>query len=64
MLKIFHLACACLMLALPAQVPAQTYPTKPIRFIVPLAAGGGMDTVARSLAQKLGENLGQTHRRG
>ena len=60
MLKIFYLACACLMLALPAQAPAQAYPTKPIRFIVPLAAGGGMDTVARSLAQKLGENLGQT----
>lgn len=60
MLKIFHLACAGLMLALPAQAPAQTYPAKPIRFIVPLAAGGGMDTVTRSLAQKLGENLGQT----
>lgn len=60
-MKIFHLACAGLMLALPAQVPAQpSYPTKPVRFIVPLAAGGGMDTVARSLAQKLGESLGQT----
>jgi tripartite-type tricarboxylate transporter receptor subunit TctC len=39
---------------------AQTYPTKPIRLIVPLAAGGGMDTVARGVGQKLGENLGQT----
>ncbi len=58
-MKIFHLACAGLMLVLPAQVPAQDYPTKPVRFIVPLAAGGGMDTVSRGLAQKLGESLGQ-----
>jgi len=58
-MKTLLLICAGLMLALPAQVPAQDYPTKPVRFIVPLAAGGGMDTVARGLAQKLGESLGQ-----
>lgn len=58
-MRALHLVCAGLMLALPAHVPAQTYPTKPIRFIVPLAAGGGMDTVARGLAQKLGESPGQ-----
>lgn len=58
-MKTLLLIGAGLMLALPAQVPAQDYPTKPVRFIVPLAAGGGMDTVARGLAQKLGESLGQ-----
>ena len=58
-MKIFHLACAGLMLALPALVPAQTYPTKPIRLIVPLAASGGMDTTARGISQPLSERLGQ-----
>lgn len=39
---------------------AQQYPAKPIRIIVPLAAGGPSDTVARTLAQKLTEVVGQT----
>jgi tripartite-type tricarboxylate transporter receptor subunit TctC len=37
-----------------------TYPTKPIRLIVPYPAGGPLDLVARSLADKLREPLGQT----
>ncbi len=36
-----------------------TYPTKPIKLIVPLAAGGASDVVARIFAAKLGERLGQ-----
>jgi len=44
-------------LALPAFA---AYPEKPVRMIVPLAAGGGMDTTARSIATPLGERLGQT----
>jgi len=39
---------------------AQTYPTKPIQFIVPFPAGGATDTVARLLAEKMGKGLGQT----
>ncbi|MEO8485560.1 MAG: tripartite tricarboxylate transporter substrate binding protein BugD [Betaproteobacteria bacterium] len=39
---------------------AQTFPTKPIQLLVPFAAGGPTDTVARSLAQSMGKALGQT----
>lgn len=39
---------------------AQDYPSKPIRFILPFPPGGGTDTLARIVGQKLGENLGQT----
>ena len=38
----------------------QAYPTKPIRLIVPFAAGGGSDFVGRLIGQKLTEQLGQT----
>ena len=39
---------------------AQNYPVRPVRVIVPLAPGGGMDTVTRGLALKLGDVFGQT----
>ncbi len=52
------LCLAASVLASAAQ--AQTYPTKPIRLIVPFPAGGATDLFARSLSQKLGERLGQS----
>jgi tripartite-type tricarboxylate transporter receptor subunit TctC len=40
--------------------PAASFPNKPIRMIVPFAAGGGNDIFARLVGQRLGELLGQT----
>ncbi|MEI7873452.1 MAG: tripartite tricarboxylate transporter substrate binding protein [Alphaproteobacteria bacterium] len=42
------------------QAFAADYPTRPIRIIVPYAPGGGADAVARVLARKVGESVGQT----
>ncbi len=38
---------------------SQTFPMKPIQIVVPVAAGGGTDLLARTLGQKVGEILGQ-----
>ncbi|MGA8515535.1 MAG: tripartite tricarboxylate transporter substrate-binding protein, partial [Burkholderiaceae bacterium] len=38
---------------------AQTWPVQPIKIIVPFTAGTGMDTIARAVAPRLGERLGQ-----
>ena len=44
---------------LPSLANAQSYPTQPIKLIIPFAAGGPSDVLARGFAPKLGENLGQ-----
>ncbi|HSV34593.1 MAG TPA: tripartite tricarboxylate transporter substrate binding protein [Ramlibacter sp.] len=55
---------AALALALPvsaaqAQAPAAAFPGKPVRIIVPFAAGGATDVIARTVGQKLSEQWGQ-----
>jgi tripartite-type tricarboxylate transporter receptor subunit TctC len=50
---------ALLVGLLAAVCHAETYPSRPLRVLVPLAAGGGMDTVTRSLAHGLTDALGQ-----
>jgi len=47
-------------LSLAGRTPAQAYPAKPVRIVVSFAAGGGVDMMARVLAEQLGKQMGQT----
>jgi len=57
--KILIAAITTALIQLSFTVQAQNYPDKPIRIIVPYAAGGGTDTVSRALAQRMTESMGQ-----
>ena len=46
-------------LLLPLAARAETYPVRPIRYIVPVAAGGGSDMIARVVTERWGKALGQ-----
>src|SRR5260221_7743589 len=61
-MRINSLCLTLLLAALLGTTPAasQTWPSRPVTIIVPYAAGGSVDVVARVVANKLGERLGQT----
>jgi tripartite-type tricarboxylate transporter receptor subunit TctC len=54
------LSAALIALAVAPAAQAQTFPSKPITVIVPLAAGGAVDRMVRILAEQMRETLGQT----
>jgi tripartite-type tricarboxylate transporter receptor subunit TctC len=58
MLHLFRLAAAAAVLAWTVAAPAQTYPGKPIRWIVPYTPGGITDSVTRIVTQRVQEQTG------
>lgn len=54
------LACSLTIVAQQAVYAADAYPTRPIRFINPTAPGGTAEPIARVIAQRMSETLGQT----
>lgn len=61
-MKSFGLLLASTLVAAAAALPvaAQDYPTRPVRIVIPLAPGGGMDFITRATAQRLTDSLNQT----
>jgi tripartite-type tricarboxylate transporter receptor subunit TctC len=59
MTRLFCAVVAALALTYAAPVAAQSYPSKPIKVIVPLAAGGTGDTLARAVGEEMSKELGQ-----
>src|SRR5262249_30896364 len=51
--------CAFGLVVIAVQAPAQTYPSKPVRIIVPYAPGGLTDVVARLYSEQLRQSFGR-----
>jgi tripartite-type tricarboxylate transporter receptor subunit TctC len=60
MTRIAALVSLCTALLVPSALVAQTYPSKPIRIVLPYVPGGIIDTAGRNLALRLTEGLGQS----
>ena len=58
--KILFLALACALLTTISSAFGQGYPSRPVTVVVPFAAGGPTDTLARILAQRMTVSLGQS----
>ncbi|MCE9639770.1 MAG: tripartite tricarboxylate transporter substrate binding protein [Betaproteobacteria bacterium] len=58
-MRVLQILALCVASLTAASAAAQSYPGKSVRVIVPFAAGGATDIVARVVAQKLGETWGQ-----
>src|SRR5580693_10002515 len=54
------LGSAALAIAAPAIVRADSFPSKPIRWVIPFAPGGNYDVTSRIVAEPMGRRLGQT----
>ncbi len=52
-------ACALVLAVVASPVSAQGFPSRPLKLVVTYAPGGGADSVARIVARKVSENMGQ-----
>ncbi|MGZ5207270.1 MAG: tripartite tricarboxylate transporter substrate binding protein [Caldimonas sp.] len=60
MKALFTAAMAAAALLAAGAAPAQSYPTKPIHFVVPFTPGSGTDIIARTVGEVMGRNMGQS----
>ena len=58
-MKPIRVICLLLLVAIAGHASAQTWPSRPIRFVIPFPAGGSSDVFVRSLTPRMGELLGQ-----